>query len=77
MNNTFHFNSYTMSVQNVYFIRKVGKGDFQIYHLINIETFNILDIFFNLEEDAVLYAKKNNLIITTYSEILEENANGK
>lgn len=66
-----------MSVQNVYFIRKVGKGEFQIYHLINIETFNMLDIFFETEEEAVLYAKKNNLIITTYSELLEENANGK
>ncbi len=63
-----------MSSKNVYFIRKVGKGDFQIYHLINIKTFNMLDIFFDTEEDAVLYAKKNNLIITTYSEILEENA---
>ena len=66
-----------MSNQNVYFIRKVGKGDLQIYHLINIETFNMLDIFFETEDEAILYAKKNNLIITTYSEILEENANGK
>lgn len=66
-----------MPNQNVYFIRKVGKGDFQIYHLINIETFNMLDIFFETEDEAVLYAKKNNLIISTYSEILEKNANGK
>ena len=66
-----------MSNVNIYFIRKVGKGDFQIYHLINIETFNMLDIFFETEDEAVLYAKKNNLVITTYSEILEENANGK
>ena len=66
-----------MSNQNIYFIRKVGKGDFQICHLINIETFNMLDIFFETEDEAVLYAKKNNLVITTYSEILEENANGK
>jgi hypothetical protein len=66
-----------MSNQYVYFIRKVGKGDFQIYHLINVETFDMLDIFFDTEEDAVLYAKNNDLVITTYSEILEENANGK
>jgi hypothetical protein len=66
-----------MSNENIYFIRKVGKGDFQIYHLINIETFNMLDIFFDTKDEAVLYAKKNNLVITTYSEILEENANGK
>jgi hypothetical protein len=66
-----------MSSQNVYFIRKVGKGDFQIYQLINIETFNMLDIFFETEDEAVLYAKKNNLVITTYTEILKENANGK
>ncbi|KGO79450.1 hypothetical protein IP98_02858 [Flavobacterium cauense R2A-7] len=66
-----------MSNQNVYFIRKVGKGDFQIYHLINIETFSMLDIFFETEDEAILYAKKNNLMITTYSEKLVENANGK
>lgn len=66
-----------MSSQNVYFIRKVGKGDFQIYNLINVVTFDMLDIFFETEDEAVLYAKKNNFIITTYSEILEENANGK
>ena len=66
-----------MTNQNVYFIRKVGKGDFQIFHLINIETFNMLDIFFKTEDEAILYAKKNNLIITIYSEITENNANGK
>jgi hypothetical protein len=37
----------------------------------------MLDIFFDTEEDAVLYAKNNDLVITTYSEILKENANGK
>ncbi len=66
-----------MSNQNVYFIRKVGKGDFQIYHLINIETFDMLDVFFDSEDEAVLYAKKNDLTIITYTEILEDNANGK
>jgi hypothetical protein len=37
----------------------------------------MLDIFFDTKDEAVLYAKKNNLVITTYSEILEVNANGK
>lgn len=66
-----------MSSQNKYFIRKVGKGEFEIYHLINIKTFDMLDIFFDTEDEAVLYAQKNGLIITTYTEILENNTNDK
>ena len=54
-----------------YFIRTKGKGEFKTYHLINNETFDMLDVFFNSEPEAIEYAKKESLNIVTYKETYE------
>lgn len=49
-----------------YFIRPSGKGEFLTFHLIESETFEMLDVFFNSEEDAIEYANKKSLLIVDY-----------
>lgn len=52
-----------------YFIRPSGKGDFLTFHLIESETFEMLDVFFSSEEDALEYANKKSLLIVDYNDI--------
>ena len=66
-----------MKNQNEYFIRTKGKAEFKTYHLIQNETFDMLDIFFNSELEAQQYAKKKSLIIIDYKETFETEENGK
>ena len=47
-----------MKNQNEYFIRTKGKAEFKTYHLIQNETFDMLDIFFNSELEAKQYTRK-------------------
>ncbi|MCX6231144.1 MAG: hypothetical protein NTZ33_06330 [Bacteroidetes bacterium] len=60
-----------MKSSNKYFIRTKGKNEFKTYHLINIDNFDMLDIFFDSEEKAIEYAKKKQIEIETYTEIIE------
>jgi len=46
-----------------YFVQKSGKDDFIIYHLIQADSYNMLDVFFSTLNEAKEYAKKNNLEI--------------
>jgi len=66
-----------MKNQNEYFIRTKGKAEFKTYHLIQNETFDMLDNFFNSELEAQKYAKKNSLIIVEYKETFKLEENGK
>lgn len=66
-----------MKNQNEYFIRTKGKSEFKTYHLINSETFDMLDIFFNSEIEIQKYAEKNSLKIVEYKESFETVENGK
>ena len=66
-----------MKNQNEYFIRTKGKAEFKTYHLIQNETFDMLDIFFNSALEAKQYAEKNSLIIVDYKETFETEENGK
>ena len=54
-----------------YFIRTKGKDEFKTYHLICLDNFEILDIFFNSELEAKQYAAKKSLIIVDYKDIFE------
>ena len=55
-----------------YFIRPSGKGEFRTYQLISIPKFDILDMFFQTEEEAKSFANKNLIEIVDYKET-EEN----
>lgn len=57
-----------MKTSNKYFIRTKGKAEFKTYHLINEETFDMLEIFFNSEKDAKVFAEKNSIEIVEYVE---------
>ena len=59
-------------MKNEYFIRTKGKAEFKTFHLINVETFDMLDSFFNSEIDAVEYATKHSLKIVEYKETFEK-----
>jgi len=65
-----------MIANNKYFIRGKGKGEFKTYHLINAVTFDMLDSFFNSEEDAKDYAEKNLIEIIEYVESFELEIDG-
>ncbi len=60
-----------MEKNKKYFIRTSGKGDFKIYQLISLENFEILNMFFQTNDDAIFYAKSNLLEIVDYKEIEE------
>ena len=66
-----------MKSQNEFFIRTKGKAEFKTYHLINVKTFDMLDIFFNSEIEAQQYAEKNSILIIEYKETFETEENGK
>ena len=51
-----------------YFIRTKGKHEFKTYHLICIDDFNMLDIFFDSALEAQKSAEKNLLKIVDYKE---------
>lgn len=54
-----------------YFIRTKGKDEFKTYHLICLDNFELLDVFFNSELEAKQYAAKKSLIIVDYIETFE------
>lgn len=54
-----------------YFIRSKGKDEFKTFHLIEKDTFNMLEIFFCTKEDAINYAKNKSLEIISYDESIE------
>ena len=60
-----------MEKSKKYFIRTSGKGDFKTYQLISTENFEILDMFFQTNEDAISYAESKLLEIVDYNEIEE------
>jgi hypothetical protein len=66
-----------MKNQNEYFIRTKGKSEFKTYHLIQNETFDMLENFFNSELEAQQYAAKKSLIIVEYKETFETEENRK
>ncbi len=41
-----------MKITKKYFIRTKGKAEFKTYHLINVETFDMLDNYFYSEKEA-------------------------
>ena len=51
-----------------YFFRTKGKYKFKTYHLICLNNFEMLDVFFNSELEAKQYAAKKSLIIVDYIE---------
>ena len=53
-----------------YFIRTTGKNEFKTYHLISLDNFEMLDMFFNSKLEAKEYAKNNSLKIVDYKEDL-------
>ena len=57
-----------MIMTKKYFIRTKGKSEFKTYHLINLETFDMLDIYFSNEKEAKEYAVKNSFEIVEYIE---------
>ena len=57
-----------MAENKNYFIRSKGKGEFKTYHLINIDTFDMLDMFFNSEDEAKQYAQKKALNVVDFKE---------
>jgi hypothetical protein len=66
-----------MKTNEAFFIRTKGKGDFKTYHLINVETFELLDIFFDSEGNAKQYAAKHSLNIVEYKESFETENDGE
>jgi len=60
-----------MEKNKTYFIRPSGKEEFKIYQLIEVENFEILDMFFQTEEDAKAFAKKKLLEIVNYQETFD------
>jgi hypothetical protein len=55
-----------------YFIRTKGKYEFKTYHLICLNDFTMLDMFFNSELETKQYAEKNSLKIVDYKENFKE-----
>lgn len=66
-----------MNTTKKYFIRTKGKTEFKTYHLINLETFDMLDNYFNSEKEAKEYAVKNSIEIVEYVETFENETNEK
>jgi hypothetical protein len=66
-----------MKSNNKYFIRTKGKAEFKTYHLISVDSFDMLDAFFASEKDAKKYAIKNSIEIVDYIESFETEMNGK
>ena len=64
-------------MKNEYFIRSKGKAEVKTFHLINIDTFDMLDSFFNSEIGALEFATKHSLKIVEYKETFEKIENGK
>jgi hypothetical protein len=53
-----------------YFIRTTGKNEFKTYHLICLDNFVMLDLFFSSELETRKYAEKHSLKIVDYKENL-------
>jgi hypothetical protein len=51
-----------------FFIRTSGKGELKVVNLINRATLALVDVFFNSEEEARLFAKKRKLKIVDYND---------
>lgn len=66
-----------MKITKKYFIRTKGKAEFKTYHLINLESFDMLDNYFNSEKEAKEYAVKNAIEIVEYVETFENETNEK
>jgi hypothetical protein len=66
-----------MKNQNEYFIRTKGEAEFKTFHLINNETCEMLEIFFNSEIETQHYAEKKSLTLVEYKETFETKENGK
>jgi hypothetical protein len=66
-----------MNITNKYFIRTKGKAEFKTYHLINTETFDMLDNYFSSEKEAKKYAVKNSIEIVEFVETFENETNEK
>lgn len=66
-----------MNITKKYFIRTKGKGEFKTYHLIKVETFDMLDNYFSSEKEAKEYAVKNSIEIVEYVETFENETNEK
>ena len=58
-------------MKNEYFIRTKGKAEFKTVHLINVEKFDMLDVFFNTEVEAINYCTKHSFKIVEFAETFE------
>lgn len=66
-----------MNASKKYFIKTKGKAEFRTYHLINVETFDMLDIYFSSENEVEEYVYKNSIEIVEYVETFESETNDK
>lgn len=57
-----------MSNEKKYFIRKTGKNESPIYNLIQVNTYNMIDMFFSTKEEAEKYALDHNIELVNYEE---------
>lgn len=66
-----------MKNQNEYFTRTNGKAEFKTHHLIQNETFGILDVLFNSELDAHQYSENISLIMVGSKVTFKKKENGQ
>ena len=59
------------------FIRCTGKNELKIFHLIDYSNFEMLDIFFSTQKDAISYANKNSIDIVHYQDTNNETNNSE
>jgi hypothetical protein len=62
------YSEFNLNPKQEYFIRSSGKNEFKVYVLINKETFDQVDMFFQTEDDAREFAKKKDWKIVDYKE---------
>jgi hypothetical protein len=55
-------------MKNEFFIRTTGKGEFKSFHLINVDSFNMIDAFFSSKMEASKYAENHGLKVVSYRE---------
>lgn len=56
------------STNTSYFIRHKGQKEFKIYQLINVATFNLIDMDFSSKKEAEKYLVKKGYTLVVYEE---------
>lgn len=62
------FSEFNLRPKEEYFIRSSGRNEFKVYILIHKASFDKLDMFFQTEDDAKEFAKKNDLKVVDYKD---------